>query len=60
MGYTHSRRYAKYEGGRKSRPREELDPEKSRAAEMVHEKWRAAAEDKEYLRLKEEHRRRNE
>jgi hypothetical protein len=28
MGYTRSRRYAKYVGGKKSRPREELDAEK--------------------------------
>jgi Domain of unknown function (DUF4385) len=48
MGYTRSRRYARYRGGNKSRPREELDPEKQRAAE-----------DEEYLRLTEEHRRRN-
>ncbi len=60
MGYTRSRRYAKYEGGRKSRPREEEDSVKSRSAEIFHEKWRAAAEDEEYLRLKDEHRRRNE
>jgi hypothetical protein len=60
MGYTRARRYAKYEGGKKSRPREEPDPEKSRAAEIFYEKWRAAAEDEEYRRLKAEHRRRNE
>ena len=54
-----SRRYAKYEGGRKSRPREREDPEKARAAEVFREKWRAAAEDDEYVRLKEEHKRRN-
>src|ERR671916_987877 len=60
MGYTRSRRYAKYVGGKKSRPREELDAEKQRAAEIFHEKWRAAAEDEEYLRLKEGHRHRND
>lgn len=58
MGWTRSRRYAKYRGGKKSEPREELDPEKQLAAEAFHERWRAAAEDAEYLRLKEEHRRR--
>lgn len=58
MGWTRSRRYAKYRGGKKSQPREELDPEKQRAAEVFHEKWRTAAEDEEYLRLKDEHRRR--
>ena len=56
MGYTRSRRYAKYKAGKKSQPREEPDPEKSRAAEIFYEKWRAAAEDEEYLRLKELHR----
>ena len=59
MGWTRARRYAKYEGGKKSKPRETEDPEKSRAAEVFREKWRAAAEDEEYLRLKEQHRRRN-
>lgn len=60
MGWTRSLRYAKYEGGNKRRPREVLDPEKSRAAEVFRERWRAAAEDEEYLRLEEEHRHRNE
>ena len=58
MGWTRSRRYAKYRGGKKNQPREELDTEKQRAAEVFREKWRAAAEDEVYLRLKEEHRRR--
>ena len=57
MGYTRSRRYARYQGGNKKEPLEEPDSEKSRAAEIFYEKWRAAAEDEEYLRLKEEHRR---
>jgi len=60
MGWTRSLRYAKYEGGNKRRPRDELDKEKSRAAGIFKEKWRAAAEDEEYLRLKEVHKRRNE
>lgn len=60
MGHTRARRYAKYKGGKKSQPRDEEDPEKARAADIFREKWRAAAEDEEYLRLKEEHRRRNE
>ena len=33
MGYTRSRRYAKYEGGNKSKPLEKPNPQKSRAAE---------------------------
>ncbi len=59
MGWTRARRYAKYESGAKSRPRGREDPEKARAAEIFREKWREAAEDEEYLRLKGEHRRRN-
>jgi hypothetical protein len=59
MGYTRSRRYAKYSGGNKSKPLEEPEPAKSRAAEIFYEKWREAAEDEEYLKLKEEHRRRH-
>jgi hypothetical protein len=49
-----------YKGGDKSRPREGLDPEKSRGAEVYRRKWGAATEDDEYLRLKWEHKRRNE
>ena len=60
MGYTRSQRYARHEGGNKSRPRDKPDPQKSRTAEIFRVTWRAAAEDAEYLRLKEEHRRRNE
>jgi len=56
MGYTRARRYAKYEGGNKSKPLARLDPEKGRAAEIFYSKWRKAAEDEEYLKLKEEHR----
>lgn len=59
MGHTRSRRYAKYAGGNKSRPREE-DPEKARAAEIFRARWREVAEDPEYLRLKKSHRERHE
>jgi Domain of unknown function (DUF4385) len=59
MGYTRSRRYANYEGGNKSKPLARPDPEKSRAAEIFYREWRKSAEDEEYLKLKEEHRRRN-
>jgi Domain of unknown function (DUF4385) len=59
MGYTRSRRYAKYRGGNKSKPLNEPDKVKNQAAEIFYEKWREAAEDKEYLKLKEEHRRYN-
>jgi hypothetical protein len=60
MGWTRSLRYAKYKGGNKSRPRKVLDQEKSKTAAIFREKWRAAAEDEEYLKLKDEHRQRNE
>lgn len=60
MGYTRSRRYAKYKGGKKSQPFEKEDSVKARSAKIFHEKWRLAAEDEEYLRIKEEHHRRNE
>jgi hypothetical protein len=59
MGYTRSRRYARYRGGNKKELLEKPDPEKSRAAAIFYEKWREAAEDEEYLRLKDEHRRRS-
>lgn len=60
MGYTRSRRYAKYRGGKKSQPLEKEDPVKALSAKIFYKKWRRAAEDEEYLRLKEDHRRRNE
>ncbi|CAN5732148.1 DUF4385 domain-containing protein [soil metagenome] len=56
MGYTRSRRYAKYKAGKKSQPLEKEDPEKSKVAEIFYRKWRAVAEDEEYLRLKKLHR----
>lgn len=56
MGYTRSRRYAKHKGGKKSQPLEVEDPVKARAAQVFYEKWRLAAEDEEYLRLKDLHR----
>jgi hypothetical protein len=59
MGFTRARRYAKYKGGNKSKPLDEPDAVKSRAAEIFYEKWREAAEDEEYVKLKEEHRRRS-
>ena len=59
MGYTRSQRYARHKGGNKSKPLDVPDPVKSRAAEIFYEKWREAAEDEEYLKLKEEHKRRN-
>jgi hypothetical protein len=61
MGYTRSRRYAAHPGGRKRDtegrplPPGPPDPAKAAAAEMFRERWRAAAEDPLYLRLKAEH-----
>ena len=59
MGYTRAQRYARHKGGNKKKPLDEPDPVKRRAAEIFHKKWREAAEDEEYLRLKEEHKKRN-
>lgn len=60
MGYTRARRYAKHKGGNKSKPLEVPDPVKSRAAEIFREKWRLAAEDEKYVRLRQEHREQHE
>jgi len=59
MGWTRARRYAKHEGGNKGKSRKEEDPEEARAAEIFHKKWREVPEDEEYLKLKEEHKKRN-
>jgi hypothetical protein len=58
MGYTRSRRYAKYKGGNKGKPLAEPDPVKNQAAKIFYEKWRQAAEDEEYMKSKEGHRNR--
>ena len=64
IGYTRSRRYAKYPGGRKYRPdggeREptDADPQKAASAESFRARWREAADDPAYRRAKAEHRRR--
>jgi hypothetical protein len=66
MGYTRSRRYANQASGRKyARGGAQLlardeDEEKARAAAAFHEKWRRAATDTTYLRLKAQHRERHE
>jgi Domain of unknown function (DUF4385) len=59
MGYTRSRRYAKHEAGNKSKPMARPDPEKSWASQIFYKTWRKAAEDREYLILKEKHKRQN-
>ncbi len=52
-GYTRVQRCARHKGGNNNRLLDELDPEKCRAAEILREKWREAAGDEDYLRLKE-------
>lgn len=66
MGWTRARRYANHKGGRKydkatgrELPRAE-DPEKAAAAAIFHEKYVAARQHPEYVRLKAEHTRRYE
>lgn len=62
MGWTRARRYANHRGGRKydkatgrELPRAE-DPEKAAAAAVFYEKYVAARQNAEYLRLRDEHR----
>ncbi|QKS70046.1 DUF4385 domain-containing protein [Paenalkalicoccus suaedae] len=60
MGYTRSRRYANYKGGRKYDKDGEvvdrqIDQEKARSAEIFEEKWITVREDEEYLEQKREH-----
>lgn len=60
MGYTRSRRYANYKGGRKydedGKVKErDIDEEKAKSAEIFEKKWIAVREDEEYLELKKEH-----
>ena len=60
MGWTRSLRYAKYEGGNKRWPLEEPDQEKLRSASIFKALYDRTRTDDEYIRMKEEHRRRNE
>jgi hypothetical protein len=62
MGWTRARRYANHKGGRKydeatgrELPRVE-DPEKAAAAAIFYEKYVAARQHPEYLRLRADHR----
>ena len=60
MGYTRSRRYANYKGGRKYDENGEvkerdIDPEKAESASIFEEKWIKVREDKDYLKLKKAH-----
>ncbi|MFC7321612.1 DUF4385 domain-containing protein [Halobacillus campisalis] len=60
MGYTRSRRYANYKGGKKYNKHGEvnerdIDEEKAESAKIFEEKWIKAREDEEYLNRKKEH-----
>ena len=66
MGWTRARRYANHEGGRKydrktgaELPRTE-DAEKAAAAAVFYERYVAARQHPEYLRLKERHQEQHE
>lgn len=60
MGYTRSRRYANYKGGRKYDEDGEIkertiNEEKAESAAIFEEKWKLVRGDEEYLKLKREH-----
>lgn len=60
MGYTRSRRYANYKGGRKYDKDGEvndrdIDTEKAESAAIFEKKWITVREDEDYLKLKKEH-----
>lgn len=60
MGYTRSRRYANYKGGRKYEENGEIkermiDEEKAKSAAIFEKKWKIVREDEDYLKLKKEH-----
>ncbi|SOC42330.1 DUF4385 domain-containing protein [Salinicoccus kekensis] len=60
MGYTRSRRYANYKGGRKydedgEVKERQIDEEKAESARIFEEKWIKVREDEEYLKLKRKH-----
>jgi Domain of unknown function (DUF4385) len=60
MGYTRSRRYANYKGGRKydeegDVKERQIDSEKAESAAIFEEKWKLSREDEDYLSRKKEH-----
>lgn len=60
MGYTRSRRYANYKGGKKYDSdgkvnEREIDEEKTESARIFEEKWKVVRTDEEYLEKKKEH-----
>lgn len=60
MGYTRSRRYANYKGGRKYDKDQNYallergtgDPEKAESAAIFYEKWQAAEQNEKYAQMK--------
>lgn len=60
MGYTRSRRYANYKGGKKydkdgNLNKRNIDEEKAESARIFEEKWIIVREDEDYLKRKKEH-----
>ncbi|MGX1376320.1 hypothetical protein RKD56_003438 [Priestia megaterium] len=60
MGYTRSRRYANYKGGKKyskdgERNEWQIDEQKAKSAAIFMKKWKEVRENKEYLTFKKEH-----
>ncbi|MED3931775.1 DUF4385 domain-containing protein [Priestia megaterium] len=60
MGYTRSRRYANYKGGKKyskdgERNERKIDEQKAESAAIFMKKWKEVRENKEYLKFKKEH-----
>lgn len=61
MGFTRARRYTNHKGGRKYSKEDgsvlpsQNDPVKAEAAAIFKEKWFEAKNDKDYIRMKKEH-----
>ncbi|MGD6815558.1 DUF4385 domain-containing protein [Metabacillus sp. 84] len=60
MGYTRSRRYANYKGGRKydkdgNIHDRKIDETKAESAAIFEKKWKQVRADEEYLKMKKEH-----
>ncbi|WP_102336414.1 DUF4385 domain-containing protein [Salimicrobium jeotgali] len=60
MGYTRSRRYANYKGGKKydedgNVKERDMDEEKAESARIFEQKWIEVREDEEYLAMKKQH-----
>ncbi|NJP37715.1 DUF4385 domain-containing protein [Alkalicoccus luteus] len=60
MGYTRSRRYANYKGGKKydkegNINKRQIDDEKAESAKIFEKKWIKIREDETYLKMKKEH-----